>query len=432
MEMEIATKKDNSVEVMACLKMNSFGTKPEKTIPNFINIFEIDNNLKDLVRYNELSMSAENARTGKIWNDQDDSVVKFYIEKNYNLRQNECYYDAFNIIAHKNSYNPIKQVLEKHQWDGKPRIETLLQKYLKCDDNDYTREVARLIFTGGIARLYNPGCKFDFMPIFRGQQGSGKSSFIRWLALNDSWFKEVGDIDGQEGKEALDGAWICEISELLALTKSKEVEAVKSFITRQNDNYRKPYERRVTDNPRKCIFIGTTNKTQFLTDKTGNRRFLPIETYCNGYDLYDQEEQCRNDILQCWLEAKQNFDKGNYSLVVNKEILDQVKQQQNSYVEDDWRIGVIEKYIEGKQRTCVKDIWDNAFNYKEKPITKKDCNDIVSIFDNEFSKQWEKSSSIRFPEYGRQRGWIRKLEPIKDDSELPFNDETEQKDELFS
>ena len=206
---------------------------------------------------------------------------------------------------------------------------------------------------------------------------------------------------------------------MLALTKSKEVEAVKSFITRQNDNYRKPYERRVTDNPRKCIFIGTTNKTQFLTDKTGNRRFLPIETHCSGYDLFEVEEQCRNDILQCWLEAKHNFDNNNYSLVANKDILDEIKKQQESCVEDDWRVGLIEHYLEKKQVTCVKDIWDNAFKYGEKPITKKDSNDIVSIFDNYFNDEWEKSSCIRFDTYGRQRGWRKKTEviatPIEDD-----------------
>ena len=416
---QVAIRKDNSIEVLAHLKVNSITQKPEKTIPNFITIFELDNNLKDIVRFNELSMSAENSRTGKIWNEQDDSLIKAYIEQIYQVRNNECYYDAFNIICHKNSYNPIKELLANNKWDGKERISTLLQKYLKCDDNDYTKEVARLIFAGGIARLYNNGCKFDFMPILKGNQGSGKSSFIRWLALNDSWFKEVNDIDGQEGKEALDGAWICEISELLALTKSKEVEAVKSFITRQNDNYRKPYERRVTDNPRKCIFIGTTNKTQFLTDKTGNRRFLPIETHCSGYDLFEVEEQCRNDILQCWLEAKHNFDNNNYSLVANKDILDEIKKQQESCVEDDWRVGLIEHYLEKKQVTCVKDIWDNAFKYSEKPITKKDSNDIVSIFDNYFNDEWEKSSCIRFDTYGRQRGWRKKTDmtitPIEDD-----------------
>lgn len=418
--MEIEVKKQNPLEVIAQLQVNAYNNKPLKTIPNFITILEEDANLKGLVRFNELSMSPENARTGKIWNDQDDSLVKAYIEKTYEVRNKECYSDAFNIVCHKNSYNPIKKLIESGTWDGKPRIATLLQTYLKCDDTDYTREVARLIFAGGIARLYDAGCKFDIMPIFRGTQGAGKSSFIRWLALSDSWFKEVGEIDGQEGREALEGAWICEISELLALTKSKEVEAVKSFITRQNDNYRKPYERRVTDNPRRCIFIGTTNKTQFLTDKTGNRRFLPIEVHNNGFELFEKEKECRADIFQCWLEAKHNYDTKNYSLTVNQQILEQIQEQQNNCVEDDWRIGVIEKYIENKDVTCVKDIWDNAFNLSEKTITKKDSNDIVAIFDTEFLDEWEKVSTIRFADYGRQKGWRRKL---KDPTLKPINDE---------
>ena len=136
------------------------------------------------------------------------------------------------------------------------------------------------------------------MPIFMGKQGCGKSSFIRWLAIKDSFFKEISEIDGQKGIEAVEGAWICEMSELLALTKSKEVEAVKSYITRQNDTYRKPYERRITENPRKCIIIGSTNRSQFLTDKTGNRRFLPIQVNCDGYEIANQETQIR--FLKVW------------------------------------------------------------------------------------------------------------------------------------
>ena len=187
-----------------------------------------------------------------------------YIEKKYKIRHTESYYNAFNIVCYQNAYNPIKNIIESTVWDGKPRIATLFQTYLKCEDSDYIREIARITFLGGIARLYSPGIKFDTMPIFMGKQGCGKSSFIRWLAIKDSFFKEISEIDGQKGIEAVEGAWICEMSELLALTKSKEVEAVKSYITRQNDTYRKPYERRITENPRKCIIIGSTNRSQFF------------------------------------------------------------------------------------------------------------------------------------------------------------------------
>ena len=101
----------------------------------------------------------------------------------------------------------------------------------------------------------------------------------------------------------MEGAWICELSELLGLTKAKEVEAVKSYITKLVDRYRRPFDRRTTDHKRQCIFIGSTNRSAFLTDKTGNRRFYPVEVHSSGYDLFDHEAEIRNDIIQVWAEA---------------------------------------------------------------------------------------------------------------------------------
>ena len=118
------------------------------------------------------------------------------------------------------------------------------------------------------------------MPVLIGtKQGEGKSTLVRWLAMKDDYFTEVTEIEGQKGMEAVEGAWICEMGELLALTKAREIEAVKSYLTRLADRYRRPFDRRVTDHKRQCIFIGTTNKEQFLTDKTGNRRFYPVKVY---------------------------------------------------------------------------------------------------------------------------------------------------------
>ena len=403
--MNFVTQKPNYLEVKSTLSLDMY-EKPLKSIPNFVAIFQNDCNLKNLIRFNEISGSAENALTTQIWSETDDSQVQCYIEQMYLVRNKECYQNAFNIICEHNKYNPIKKILELHKWDGKNRIATLLQKYLKCDDTEYTKEIARLIFAGGIARLYEPGVKFDYMTIFKGKQGCGKSSFVNWLAINDSYFKEVNNIDGQEGKEAVEGAWICEVSELLALSKTKEVEAVKSFLTRRNDNYRKPYERRVTDNPRRCIFIGTTNKSQFLTDKTGNRRFLPIEVKSNGIELFKQQEQARADILQCWLEAKHNYDNKNYSLIASSAIQEDIERMQTDAVEDDWRVGMISEFLKSNNKVCVKMLWDKALNLEHKDCTKKDSNDIVSIMEN--MTDFERATTIRFDIYGTQRGWIRK------------------------
>jgi predicted P-loop ATPase len=271
------------------------------------------------------------------------------------------------------------------------------------------------------------------MPIFIGPQGCGKSSFIRWLAIRDNFFKEVNEIDGQKGIENIEGAWICEMSELLALTKSKEVEAVKSFITRQSDNYRKPYDRRISENPRRCIIIGSTNRSQFLTDKTGNRRFLPVQVFSDGYKIAAQEQQIRTELLQCWAEAKYIYDNApdkTALLFIDPKLIPTFQSKQEEVVEDDWRVGIIEKYIKDKFTVCVKDIWDNAITDPDRPrdCTKKDSSDIVQIMDA-FS-DWEKVSCIRFETYGRQRGWRKKLTEIipSVDKNLPFQAEKNEGD----
>jgi predicted P-loop ATPase len=423
--MDLEYTNDGFFDVLSQLALDG-NNKVLKTIDNFVTIFQNDIKLKNCIAYNELFCSAENLITGKRWEDADDSIVMSYIEKKYKIRHTESYYNAFNIVCYQNAYNPIKDIINNLEWDNKPRIKSIFQKYLKCEDSEYVREVAKLTFLGGIARLYSPGIKYDNMPIFIGKQGCGKSTFVRWLAIKDCFFKEISEIDGQKGIEALEGAWICEMSELLALTKSKEVEAVKSFITRQNDSYRKPYERRLTDNPRKCIIIGSTNRSQFLTDKTGNRRFFPINVNSNGYDIAAQETEIRAEILQCWAEAKYIYDSGNFSLLANEKLLDTFKSKQSEVVEDDWRIGVIEKYIKDKSSVCVKDIWDNALSGEHpKDCTKKDSSDIVQIMDA--FCDWEKVSCIRFDTYGRQRGWRKKLKEVVD-TDLPFQTEINEGD----
>ena len=281
------------------------GGKPKNIIDNYYRILVYDPQFEG-VRFNELTGRPEFYDGSKVlpWDDTKDAEARCYIEGKYEIYSVKKYYDAFDMLSEERAYNPIKERLALLQWDGKPRIESFLYKCMAADNSAYTREVSRLIFAGGIHRLYNPGCKFDEMPVLIGtRQGEGKSTIVRWLALADDYFTEVTEFEGQRGIESLEGAWICEVSELLAMTKAKDVEAVKSFITRQNDRYRMPFERRVSDHKRQCIFIGTTNKEQFLTDKTGNRRFYPVRVYQTGENLFNKEKQIKEYIEQCWAEA---------------------------------------------------------------------------------------------------------------------------------
>ena len=383
--------------------------RPMATIENFLRVIENDPKFSGL-KFNMLTYSPEQVRNGKTerWLDADDAETRRYIEQEYKFHSAQKCDDALRIVFARNQYHPVRDLVDSFQWDGDSRILKFLNTWTGCEDTLYTREVSRLIFAGGIHRLYNPGCKFDDMPVLIGtKQGEGKSTLVRWLALKDEYFTEVNEFDGQRGIEAVEGAWICEVSELLAMTKAREQEAVKSYLTRLNDRYRMPFDRRVTDHPRQCVFIGTTNKEQFLTDKTGNRRFYPVKVHQSGYDLFDHEEEIKAYIRQCWAEAKVLYDKGEIPPYADRRLISEIREKQQDATEDDFRVGMIQSYLDGRHETCVLELWQNALGMSEysKPA-KKDSQEIGIIMQS--MDGWEKQPKPkRFPGYGLQRWWAR-------------------------
>lgn len=402
---------------------------PLSSIENYVKVFENDPKFAD-IKMNLLTHSPEQIKEGKAyrWTDADDAETRRYIEKNYHFHNSHKCDDALRVILRRNQYHPVRELIESFEWDGNSRIYDFLSKWTGCENSQYTREVSRLIFAGGIHRLYNPGCKFDDMPVLIGtRQGEGKSTFVRWLALKDEFFTEVTEFEGQRGIEAVEGAWICEVSELLALTKTKEQEAVKSYLTRLNDRYRMPFDKRVTDHPRQCIFIGTTNKEQFLTDKTGNRRFYPVKVNQTGYELFNKEAELKAYIRQCWAEAKQLFDKGELKPYADQSLTDVIRKKQSDAVEDDFRIGMIKAYLEDKDEVCVLQLWQEALQMGiySKP-EKKDSNEIGLIMQS-LSDDWEKQSKPkRMKNYGLQKWWKRvrfdkgPFNEIEDEDLLPI------------
>lgn len=396
---------------------------PYKTIDNFLLVLEGDEKYAN-VKFNVLKNAPEDIGEGgeyHRWADADSAESKRYIEKEYGIHQAQKHDDAMRILFRRREYHPIQQLMKDFEWDGVPRCEEFLTKWMKAEDTPYVREVSRLIFAGGINRLYNPGCKFDDMPVLIGtSQGEGKSTIVRWLNMSDEFFNEVTEFDGQRGIEQLDGGWICEVSELLALTKQKEQEAVKGYLTRQVDKIRRPFDRSVTDYPRRCIFIGTTNNEQFLRDKTGNRRFYPVHVYSSGYELFSREAECREYIKQCWAEAKAKYELGEMPCVANEALRDMFLAAQEDAMEDDWRVGVIEAYLARKgagELVCVKMIADEALSNNPAfpmTLTKKDSLEIGAIMAR--FEDWERIERKRFPKYGSQKGWKKRGE----DKKLPF------------
>ena len=384
--------------------------QPLSTIDNFLLILRNDKEFESL-RFNQLSYSPEHIVDGKLerWQDKDDSRARFYIEQKYHIHNREKLDDALRILFAEREYHPIKQIIEAVEWDGVRRIQELFIKWLKCEDTPYIREVTRLVFAGGIHRLYNAGCKFDDVAVLIGtKQGEGKSTFARWLAIKDEFFTEVTEIEGQKGIEAIEGAWVCEIAELLAVTKSKEVEAVKSYITKLVDRYRRPFDRRTTDHKRQCVFIGTTNKEQFLTDKTGNRRWYPVKVNSSGYDLHDHKEEIQADILQAWAEAKYLYDKGELQPYADRNLLEEIKAKQEQAVEDDYRVGMITDYLSHKykDKVCIMELWKYALNNEFSKPTRRESNEITLILQS--IGGWERGKIERHNEFGNQMFWYRK------------------------
>lgn len=400
--------------------------RPKNTIQNFVEILTEHSEFKNKIVYNELAECPEvmTADTVEPWTDTHRAKAMNIIEQEFGI-YNELKFDkAFSIVCGQIRYNPLKVKIDNLKWDGVHRIESFLSFALKCDNTPYTREVSRLIFAGGIHRLYNPGCKFDCVPILIGtKQGEGKSTAVRWLAMLDEGYCSVKTIDGKNGIEEINGKWICELDELIAVTRVKEVEAVKSFITRTKDRYREAYGKFPHDIPRKCIFIGTTNKAQCLTDPTGNRRFFPVVTHSSGYDLFERKDEIQAYIEQCWAEAKTLYDKGELPPYPNRELETVYLQMQENAAEEDIRRGMIEQYLNEKsigESVCVPELWYKALKMGDNTFpTRKDSNDIVLIM-SKFDEWERQAKTSRFEFYGVQKGWERIGRIVNEFGDLEF------------
>ena len=410
--------------------------KPLPVIENFVAVMQNDAHYS-VVRYNEMTGCAEihNTANGELkitkWTDADEARSMMYIESRYNMYSKDKHSAALRILFDERAYNPIIDIVDSIQWDGKSRVCDFLHRWAKVEDSAYTKEVSRLIFAGGIHRLYQPGTKFDDVPILIGvRQGEGKSSLIRWLAINDQYYGEVNLMEGQQAIEQLRGKWICEISELLALSKAKEQEAAKAYITRQVDSYRKPWDKNVSDLPRRCIMIGSTNSDTPLTDKTGNRRYYPVEVHCNGYDLYDHEQECRDYILQCWAEARELYRAGKMPNYADRKLTDMYREAQENATQDDWRVGAITAFLERKnpgELTCVREVCHRALSpnpdFPKEPslAESKDIGAIITRLPD-----WERVGKKRMALYGSQRCWQKRADALAPKADKPFWEEDEE------
>ncbi|MGL5752172.1 MAG: VapE domain-containing protein, partial [Paraclostridium sp.] len=420
----------------------------KNTINNIVIILENDAILKNKIALNEFShqiaikqnlpwVKVKNKKYGDIWTDADDSNLRHYLEKVYSIKSQQAIFDAISVVARKNSFHPIKDYLNSVVWDNTPRIDNLFIDYLGAENNEYTKAVARKMLVAAVARIMNPGIKFDYMAVFVGPQGIGKSHLINLLGKD--WYSDsINTVQGKEAYEQLQEAWVIEMAELSA-TRKAESEAVKHFISKREDIYRVAYGRRVEKFPRQCVFFGTTNEHEFLKDKTGNRRYWPIRVGVNKISKSMFKELTKNEINQIWAEAMHLYRSGE-KLILEGDTLKIAIQNQEKHLDESPKEGMIREYLnmllpkswdkmdisarrryitggdfsdfeEGtvkRQRVCAMEIWVELFSGDPKMLTPAQSREINDILRK--MPRWESyskgSGKLRFGNlYGYQKAF---------------------------
>lgn len=369
----------------------------------------------------------------RIWSDTDDAGLAWELERNYGIVGKDKIDAALLLVSEANRYNEVKAYLKSLTWDMLPRLDTVLHDYLGAEDNEYTRAVARKSFCAAVARVMTPGCKYDYVPVFVGPQGIGKSTFL--ATIGKDWYSDsLQSFEGKEAAEMIQGVWINELGEMTSYRKS-EANTVKQFLSKGADIYRQAYGRRTGKFPRKCVFFGTCNTYEFLNDLTGNRRFWPVDVgklppvKSVWSDLPQEVDQIWAEAVVRWLaEEPLYFDK--------PEMEQMARAEQDRHREANVKEGVIREFLDKKipdnyyelplssrrtfwgggmqtdsllvqrNKVCALEVWCECFGGDVKNMRRADAMEINQILAN--LDGWERNSSMRrFGYCGRQRGFER-------------------------
>jgi putative DNA primase/helicase len=416
-----------------------------QTIHNALLVLRNDVRLKDKICFDEFTRRElvkgntpwKKYDGSRPWVDTDDAGLRHYLERAYGLKGREVIQDAVSLIMLENAYHPIKEYLSTLEWDGVPRIDTALIDLLGAEDTAYTRNAMRKWMVAAVARLRNPGCKFDHMLILIGDQGVGKSQFFNRIARQSAWFSDsISRFDNtKESMENLAGKWIIEVGELSGM-KRTEVEHIKTFLTKQEDTYRPSYGRRLETFKRQCVFAGTTNRDDFLQDATGNRRFWPIEVK----DTTGMWDKLTPDYVdQLWAEADDIYTFGQEDLYLEGEAAEQASETQDLFTEHGGKLGVAGEFLErllppkwehksmkekiqwlkgfdfdGEQTDATEprsyisgiELYVECFNGRPEEYNKTDAHEMTDILTR---LKWKKTGERKpIIDYGRQRVFIKK------------------------
>jgi putative DNA primase/helicase len=431
---------ENDLNWKKKLQFNPNTGTHSKTTDNILIILENDPMLKGKLAFDEFGSRGlvlgelpwDQSKGQRQWSDIDDSGLRHYMERVFGITGKEKILDAVALCAHKHTLNAVCEYLSGLVWDGVKRLDTALIDYLGALDSFYIRATTRKSIVAMVARAMNPGCKYDYMPIIAGPQGIGKSTFLS--ILGHHWYSDsLQTFEGKEASEMIQGVWLNEVGELTGMSKS-ETNSIKQFLSRREDIYREPFGRRTKAFPRRCVFFGTTNDSEFLKDRTGNRRFWPIDVGQQD-PIKSVFEHLEGEAPQILAEAFVYWQLGE-PLYLTGKALEESKEQQENHRESNVKEGIILEFInrpvpiewdrrdvserrlywsgefgriqtetEVRERICAAEIWVECFGSDIKFMKQMDTREINGILAS--LTGWE-SYRGRFGPYNHQRGFLRK------------------------
>lgn len=390
-------------------------------------------NIFDNKRYVTRSLPWRKVDTVEPLRDVDYSGVRNYIECVYGIVSSQKVDDALALEFEKKKFHPIREYIRAQKWDGIPRVNALLIDYFGAEDNAYTRAAIRKTLCAAVARVFEPGIKFDTALILVGEQGTYKSTFVKKLGME--WFSDTfTTVQGKESFEQIQGAWLIEMAELSGLKKA-EVESIKHYISKREDMFRPAYGRTVETYKRQCVFFGTTNNKDFLRDPTGNRRFMPIDVRPEYATKSVNDDLTQDEVNQIWAEAYQLYlAKEPLYLVGDEDIIAKIEQHKHS--EADERKGIIEEYLNTKfpddwdkmdlydrrrwledplskngtvqkDFVCIAEVWCECLGKDKTEMSRYNTREVNEILRS--LPEWEAIASTKnFPLYGKQKYYKRK------------------------
>ena len=390
------------------------------SIKNCLTVFQHDPLLSGAIAYNLLTDRTDIVKPigydrspSASMTDTDMKYIRLYLEENYDLTSEKKIIDAADLAAHQNSYHPVRDYLNSLSWDGTERIRYCLHRFLGAEADEYTFQALRLFLLGAIHRAFRPGCKFEVMLCLVGGQGAGKSTFFRLLAGKDEWFSDdLRKLDDENVYRKLQGHWIIEMSEMIATANAKSIEEIKSFLSRQKEVYKIPYETHPADRLRQCVFGGTSNAMDFLPlDRSGNRRFLPVQVCPKQAEVHilENEAASRAYLQQVWAEAMTIYRAGGWKLTFSPEMVRYLKEHQKDFMPEDTKAGMIQAFLDSYvgDTVCSKQLYKEALNHAFDEPKQWEIREINEIM-NQCVTGWTYFSNPRsFAGYGRQKGWER-------------------------